>query len=240
MSAPVLEVKNLHVTIGDKEVISGLSLKINQGDILVLLGQNGCGKTSLLMSIMGFSNYKVTKGDILFEGNSIIGLSIDQRAKLGIGMLFQRPPTVRGVKLRQIIEIVSKGKDFDLKQKAQDLDMGNFLDRDINLGFSGGEMKRSELLQLVAQDPKLVLFDEPESGVDLENVGLMGKIMNDFLKQSGKCGLIITHTGHILEHVKTDLGCVLADSKLHCLKNPKQIIEDIRKFGYEKCAKCKG
>jgi Fe-S cluster assembly ATP-binding protein len=101
-------------------------------------------------------------------------------------------------------------------------------------------MKRSELLQVIAQDPQVVLLDEPESGVDLENVAIMGKIINDFLSTKDRAGLIITHTGYILDYVQTDLGCVLADSRLHCLKNPKKILSDIRKYGYEKCLTCKG
>jgi Fe-S cluster assembly ATP-binding protein len=240
MKETLLEVKDLRVKVGGKEVISGVDLSLCLGDVMVLLGQNGSGKTSLLMAIMGFPSYEVTQGDILFKGKSILGLPIDQRANLGIGILFQRPPTVRGVKLRQILNITSRKKDFDLENMAKELAMTDFLDRDLNLGFSGGEMKRSELLQVIAQDPQVVLLDEPESGVDLENVAIMGKIIDDFLKTQDRAGLIITHTGYILEYVKADLGCVLSDNKLHCLKDPKKIIGDIRKFGYEKCLTCKG
>jgi Fe-S cluster assembly ATP-binding protein len=240
MQEALLEIKDLHVKVAGKEVVSGLNLSLCLGDVMVLLGQNGSGKTSFIMAIMGFPSYEVTKGDIIFKGKSILGLSIDQRANLGIGILFQRPPTVRGVKLRQMLNITSRQKDFDLDGTAKELAMTDFLDRDLNLGFSGGEMKRSELLQVIAQDPQVVLLDEPESGVDLENVAIMGKIINDFLSTKDRAGLIITHTGYILDYVQTDLGCVLADSRLHCLKNPKKILSDIRKYGYEKCLTCKG
>jgi len=240
MAEIVLEIRDLHVSIADKEVIRGIDLVLREGEVLVLLGQNGSGKTSLLMSIMGFPSYKVIKGDIIFKGRSILGLPIDERAKLGIGVLLQRPPTVRGVKLRQMLTMTAGKKDFDLEKVAGELSMTEFLGRDLNLGFSGGEMKRSELLQVIAQDPQVVLLDEPESGVDLENVASMGKIINDFLGVKDRCGLIITHTGYILDYIQTDLGCVLADSRLHCLKNPKKIISDIRKYGYDKCLTCKG
>ena len=240
MAEIVLEIRDLHVSIADKEVLRGIDLVLREGEVLVLLGQNGSGKTSLLMSIMGFPSYKVIKGDIIFKGQSILGLPIDQRAKLGIGVLLQRPPTVRGVKLRQMLALAAQKKDFDLEKMAGELSMTEFLGRDLNLGFSGGEMKRSELLQVIAQDPQVVLLDEPESGVDLENVASMGKIINDFLGVKDRCGLIITHTGYILDYIQTDLGCVLADSRLHCLKNPKKIISDIRKYGYDKCLTCKG
>ena len=240
MAEIVLEIRDLHVSIADKEVLRGIDLVLREGEVLVLLGQNGSGKTSLLMSIMGFPSYKVIQGDIIFKGQSILGLPIDQRAKLGIGVLLQRPPTVRGVKLRQMLALAAQKKDFDLEKMAGELSMTEFLGRDLNLGFSGGEMKRSELLQVIAQDPQVVLLDEPESGVDLENVASMGKIINDFLGVKDRCGLIITHTGYILDYIQTDLGCVLADSRLHCLKNPKKIISDIRKYGYDKCLTCKG
>ncbi|MBU1998321.1 MAG: ABC transporter ATP-binding protein [Candidatus Omnitrophota bacterium] len=234
----LLEIKNLHVAIGNREVVKGVNLTLHKSDIMVLLGQNGSGKTSLIMSIMGFPSFKVTQGDILFKGKSIVDMPIDQRARLGIGVLFQRPPTVRGVKLRQLVNICSKDKNFDLDKNAQELAMTNFLDRDLNLGFSGGETKRSELLQVIAQDPEIVLLDEPESGVDLENIAIMGNIINDFLKSKGRAALIITHTGYILDYVDTDLGCVLAENMLHCTQNPRKIINDIRKYGYEKCLTC--
>ncbi len=236
----ILEVKDLEVKVGDKAVVKKVSLTICRGDVMVLLGQNGSGKTSLLLAVMGFPSYEVTGGDILFKGKSILGLSIDQRAKMGIGMLFQRPPTVRGVKLRDIVNMASNKKEFNLDKTAQDLSMTEFLDRDLNLGFSGGEMKRSELLQVIAQEPELVLLDEPESGVDLENVTLMGKIINEFLKSKGRAGLIVTHTGYILDYVDADMGCVFSENRVHCTKDPKKIIQDIRKYGYEKCLTCKG
>jgi Fe-S cluster assembly ATP-binding protein len=240
MKEALLEIKDLCISIAGKEVISNFNLQIGRGEVMVLLGQNGSGKTSLIMAIMGFPSYQITKGDILFNGESILGLSIDKRAKLGIGALFQRPPTVRGVKLRQLINMTSHDKDFDLEKAAEELSMTDFLDRDVNLGFSGGEMKRSELLQLIAQEPQIVLLDEPESGVDLENVSSMGRIVNDFLKAKGRAALIITHTGYILDYVQADMGCVLSNMQLHCLKDPKKIIQDIRKYGYDKCLKCKG
>ena len=240
MKEALLEIKDLCINIAGKEVISNFNLRIDRGQVMVLLGQNGSGKTSLIMAIMGFPSYEITKGDILFNGESILGFTIDKRAKLGIGALFQRPPTVRGVKLRQLINMTSRSKDFDLDKAAEELAMTDFLDRDLNLGFSGGEMKRSELLQLIAQEPQIVLLDEPESGVDLENVSSMGRIVNDFLKTGDRAALIITHTGYILDYVQADMGCVLSNMQLHCLKDPKKIIRDIRKYGYDKCLKCKG
>jgi Fe-S cluster assembly ATP-binding protein len=117
------------------------------------------------------------------------------------------------------------------------------MDRDLNLGFSGGEMKRSELMQLRAQGPDLVLLDEPESGVDLENMALLGRSINNLLGEGRKqrrsrSALIITHTGYILDFVEADRGCVLLDRRLQCVHNPREIFKQIKKVGYQECLKC--
>lgn len=234
----MLQVQNLTVKVDGKEVLTDINFEIKKGQTLALLGPNGSGKTSLLMAIMGFSDYKVTKGDIIFDGKRVNDLSIDQRARLGLGMMFQRPPAVRGIKTRQMIDIIKKDR-FDIEKNAEELNLRQFLDRDINLGFSGGELKRSELYQLSACSPKLSLFDEPESGVDLENIVLVGKVMNQILdRNKDNAGLIITHTGYIFDYVKPDQGCILVAGRLHCMGDPKAILETIKKHGYEWCITC--
>lgn len=236
----MLKIENLTVTVSGKEVLTNINLKIKEGQNLALLGPNGSGKTSLLMAIMGFSDYKVTQGDIIFKGKRVNDFSIDERARLGIGIMFQRPPTIRGVKTRRIVDVV-KHDDFDIDKEAEGLNLKAFLDRDINSGFSGGEIKRSELLQLLACSPELSLFDEPESGVDLENIALVGKVMNRILnKHKDNTGLIITHTGYIFDYVKVDASCVIVGGKLHCVGDPKKILETVKKHGYEWCITCKG
>ena len=236
----MLRIENLTVEVFGKEVLTDINLEIKKSEKLVLLGPNGSGKTSLIMAIMGFSGYKVTKGNIIFRDKIINDLSIDERAKLGIGVMFQRPPTIRGVKIKQIVDLIRQG-DFDINKEAEGLNLEDFLNRDVNLGFSGGEIKRSELLQLLASSPQLCLFDEPESGVDLENIALVGKIMNRILnKNKDNAGLIITHTGHIFDYVDANKGCVLAGGRLHCLGDPKKILKTVKKHGYEWCITCKG
>ncbi len=206
---------------------------------MALLGPNGSGKTSLLMAIMGFSDYKITHGNIIFRGENINSLPIDERARLGLGVMFQRPPTIRGIKTRQMLNLIKSDGRFDTDKEAGELNLKTFLDRDINSGFSGGEIKRSELLQLVAGSPKLSLFDEPESGVDLENIILVGKIMNRILdKDKDNAALIITHTGYIFDYVKANSGCIIVGGRLHCIGDPKRILETVKKYGYEGCITC--
>lgn len=236
----MLKIENLTVTVSGKQVLTEINLEIKKSERFALLGPNGSGKTSLLMAIMGISDYKVIQGNIIFKGKRINNLTIDERARLGIGIMFQRPPTIRGVNLRQIADI-TRHDDFDTDKAAAGLNLSEFLDRDINLGFSGGELKRSELLQLAASSPKLSLFDEPESGVDLENIMLVGKIMNRILnKHRDNTGLIITHTGYIFDYVKPDTGGILVGGRLHCMGDPKGILETVKKHGYEWCITCEG
>jgi Fe-S cluster assembly ATP-binding protein len=198
------------------------------------------------MAIMGFPKYKVTKGSISFKDRDITGLSVDERARLGIGMSFQRPPVVRGVKTRDMVAACLKGRgDGDAIAKlAEKADLQDFLERDINYGFSGGEIKRSELMQLLAQRPELTLLDEPESGVDLVNIALIGEMMNDLLEKNcpipeRRCmGLIITHTGHILDYVNARTGYVMCDGTIGCVGDPHEMLATIRERGYNECIKC--
>jgi Fe-S cluster assembly ATP-binding protein len=235
----MLRIEGLTVSVSGQRVLSDVNLRIRKGRSMALLGPNGSGKTSLLMAIMGLSGYKITKGDIIFKGKRINDLSVDERARLGIGIMFQRPPAIRGVKLRQMVDMTKRG-DFNADREAGELNLKEFLNRDTNVGFSGGELKRSELLQMLAHSPQLSLFDEPESGVDLENIVLVGKIMSRILnKNKDNAGLLITHTGCIFDYVKPDEGCVLVGGRLHCIGDPMSILKTIAEHGYEGCIACK-
>ena len=156
--------------------------------------------------------------------------------------MFQRPPTIRGLKVRQMLELIENDGQ-DAEELARRLNFEQFLERDLNAGFSGGEIKRAELLQLMAQDPDLVLLDEPESGVDLVNIGLIGNAIKQLLQKDvhkgrHKSGLIITHSGFILDYVEADRGCVLVNSTIWCTGNPHEILQGIRERGYEGCLTC--
>ena len=251
----MLRIEDLHVKIGDREVLRGINLHIAENETFILFGPNGSGKTTLLMTLMGFGNYEITSGRILFRGQDITHASIYERARLGIGMSFQRPPTIHGLKTRHLVTMCARGREIDVEGMAQKLNMDAFLDRDINAGFSGGEIKRSELLQLMAQNPYLLLFDEPESGVDLENMKLIGATVRDVLsggiepnpvtsmkqqrvRKRPVSGLIITHTGYILEYVNADRGQVLYNGHLCCEANPRDILDHISQHGYQECVRC--
>lgn len=238
----MLELIDLKVEVSGKEILHGVDLKINEAETHVLFGPNGAGKTTLLMSMMGFPEYKVTGGKILFNGEDVTYMPLHERARRGIGMSFQRPPTIKGLKTRQIIELSARnGGSVD--EIAEEVNLGYLLHRDVNDGFSGGEIKRSELAQLMAQQPSFVLLDEPESGVDLENISLLGGAINKLLQKDLKrqrinSGLIITHTGYILEYVEADIGHILVDGRIACAGNPREMLSHIKQSGYEVCAIC--
>ena len=242
----MLEIKHLSVAVNGRKTLYDVNLTIGVGETHALFGPNGSGKTTLLMAIMGFPRYRITKGSITFKGKDITRLALDERARLGIGISFQRPPVVRGVRTRDMLTAAlrDEGDKVTIDQLAERANLGEFLDRDINYGFSGGELKRSELMQLLAQKPELTLLDEPESGVDLVNIALIGKLINELLEKDcpirrRKCmGLIITHSGHILDYVNTRTGYVMLDGRIVCEGDPHEILATIKAKGYEECAKC--
>ena len=182
----MLEIENLTVEVAGKEILHNVSLSVKSGYTTVLFGPNGSGKSTLLMTIMGFSGYKVRSGRILLNGEDITHLPVNERAKRGIGMMMQRPPNITGVRLKDLVRIAGKGK-VDIAKIAEELDMTNFLERDVNVGFSGGEIKRSEILQLTAQNPCLLLLDEPESGVDMVSIEKLGAKVRELLQGPSHC-----------------------------------------------------
>ena len=242
----MLDIKHLNVAVEGKEILRDVNLSIGTGETHALFGPNGSGKTTLLMAIMGLPRYRVTKGNIIFKGKDITRLGVDERARLGIGISFQRPPVVRGVKTKDMIVAAMRGRGDEktIAELAERADLTEFLDRDINYGFSGGEIKRAELMQLMAQKPELTLLDEPESGVDLVNIALIGELLNQLLEKDcpmrkRKCmGLIITHTGHILQYINARTGYVMLDGRIVCQGDPHEILATIKEKGYEECARC--
>ena len=241
----MLHIEDLHVKVGDREVLHDINLHIEDGETHVLLGPNGSGKTTLLMTIMGFTSYSITDGKIIFKGEDVTTMKSHERAQRGIGMLFQRPPTISGLKLGKMLTAISKNRNEDITKLASSVHMDQFLERDINKGFSGGEIKRSEVLQLMIQNPDFVMLDEPESGVDLENISLIGNAIGSLLEKEKhlikrkKSGLVITHTGFILDYIDADKGHVMCEGEIKCHGNPREILKDIKQRGYKECLECR-
>lgn len=237
---PLLEVEGLSVNIGDRPLLSGIDLTVLPGEIHVIFGPNGSGKSSLIKTIIGLPPYRVVSGDIRFEGESILGLSIDARARLGIGLAFQQPPALRDVSLSALGKALGINPEA-LGEDASLLGLAGHLDRGLNDGFSGGEQKRSELLQLLLQRPRLALLDEPESGVDVDSLKLLRGVIERLfqrdlpIRERTVGGIIVTHTGSILEHLHATRGYVLVDGRFMCSGAPLDIFDQISRNGFGNC-----
>lgn len=239
----LLEIKDLYVEIDGREVLKGLDLSINPGEIHAIMGPNGAGKTTLASTIMGNPKYTVTNGDILFEGKSVLEMAVNERAKLGIFQSFQYPEEISGVKLRNFLKLAYDTMNPDKKLSV--FDFGDliikqadklridrsFLDRYINVGFSGGERKKSEILQLNVLKPKLAVLDETDSGLDIDALKIVSEGIKNFA--SPKVGvLLITHYQRILDHVKPDFVHVFMNGKI-VKTGGMEIASELESKGYE-------
>lgn len=226
----MLKIDNLSVKVNGKNILKKINLKINNGEIHALLGPNASGKSSLVYTTMGFPDYNVTDGKIIFNGKDITDLEIEERVKLGMTSVFQHPPSIKGLKLSKLLDKISK-KNIELKE------LNNLLEREINVGFSGGERKLSEIMQVISLDPSFVVFDELDAGLDVENLERLTSLIKSEL--DNKSILLIIHRGRILRFLKPDIAHVMIDGKIVCSsKDWKKIWKTIEVYGYEKCKEC--
>jgi len=240
----LLDIKGLKVSAGGHEILKGIDFSIEEGRTTVIFGPNGSGKSTLMGAILGLPGITVTSGTIVFKGRDITDLPVHERARMGIGLGFQYPPAVKGVRLSTLLDNIKDNDNFDLHVYSEMLNMDQYLDRDINLGFSGGERKRSEILQLMVQRPDLLLLDEPESGVDVENISIISKALSLILEKDKplrkrrRSAIIITHTGYILDYIRADTACVIVGGYILGCGSPSEILAEIREKGYSQCMEC--
>ena len=239
----LLRIENLHVSVGDNEILKGVDLKVNAGEVHVIMGSNGSGKSTLMNTIMANPIYRVKEGKIFFEGEDITDYSTDKRARAGIFMSFQAPDAISGVRLgdflRQAKEEVSESKtsilkfNKDLEKQMKDLDLDkSYADRYVNVGFSGGERKKSEILQLKILNPKLAMLDETDSGLDVDAVRIVSKAIKDYLDQD-KAVIIVTHHNELLDNIKVDYVHILKDGKIKQTSD-SSLMDKIEREGYER------
>lgn len=231
----MLKIKNLCVSVNNKGILRNVNVEIKRNEIQALLGPNASGKSTLAYTIMGMPNYKITKGKIFFEGKNITRLPPEKRSKLGIALAFQTPPTIKGVKLSKLLEKISMKK---INEKEIGIDH-QLLERDINVGFSGGEKKLSEIIQIFSLNPKLVILDEIDSGLDIKKVEKLTTLIRDKLLNNVSI-LLITHRDNILRSFDPDVVNVMLDGEIVCKsKNWRKIWKTITRYEYEKCRECR-
>jgi len=232
----VLKVKDLKVKLGSKIALDKVNLSLRKGEIHAIFGPNGSGKTSLISSIIGIPVYKIVEGKIIFEGKDITRLPIYERAKLGIFCAFQNPPSIKGLKVKDFLRLFTNDENSALNFVGLS---SNFLEREVNVGFSGGERKKFEIAQIFASKPKLLLLDEIDSGVDIESLKVIGRKLAEYIQKNKVSVLLVTHHGEILKYLKPKKASVMLNGKVVCRGNYKKIWKTIRERGYEWCERCK-
>jgi Fe-S cluster assembly ATP-binding protein len=239
----ILEIRDLTVKVEEKIILDSISLQLRAGESYIVFGPNGSGKTSLIHAIMGIPPFEVASGEILFMGKDISKLTVYERANLGMTIGFQHPPEIRGIKLGDLLKIcLGRERHYSFSKEEQamieNFRLTEFLDRDINVGFSGGERKRAEILQAMFLKSKMLFLDEPDSGVDIDSLKVIADELQRYLEESGSAALIVTHKGDILDHIRSKYACIIMDGKSHCFNDPRKIYNEIRENGYEHCVSC--
>ena len=220
-----LSIKNLHIEVEGEEIVKGVTLSVKSNEIVAIMGPNGSGKSTLVNTIMGHPKYKVTKGEILMDGKDMTEASPDERAKAGLFLSFQYPSEVSGVSIANFLRtavnelrgIKISVPDFMklLKERMQLLDMDSaFSKRYLNEGFSGGEKKRNEILQLAVLEPKIALLDETDSGLDIDALKAVANGVNKVREKTGMGVLVVTHYQRLLNYIKPDKVHIMMDGKI--------------------------
>lgn len=239
----LLKIKDLYVNAGKKEILKGLNLSINKGEVHVIMGPNGAGKSTLANIILNNPQYTIKSGSIEFEGENINDLKTDERAKKGIFMSFQTPVEVPGISVTNFLKTAKASvanepiKIFSFKKELEEnmkmLDMNtSYSTRDLNVGFSGGEKKKNEILQMLTLNPKLAILDETDSGLDVDAIRTVSKGINIY-KNSNNAVLIITHSTKILKELNVDYVHILANGKI-VMTGTGELAEQIEDEGYAK------
>ena len=242
MNNNLLKVCNLKIEADEKEILKGLNLEINKGEIHVIMGPNGAGKSTLANAIMNNPKYKRLDGDIEFAGENINELKTDERARKGLFLSFQYPEEIPGITVENFLKYAKRSSDgnllkhfkfdLDLKRNMKELKIDeSYAERYLNVGFSGGEKKKNEILQMLMLNPKLAILDESDSGLDVDAIRIVSKGIKMFSNEENAV-LIITHNTRILENLKPDYVHILVDGKI-VKTGDSALANEIEEKGYE-------
>lgn len=237
-----LVVRNLHVTADEKEILHGVDLEVKKGEVVVIMGPNGSGKSTLANTLMGHPHYEITKGEMHLDGKNISELGPEKRSALGLFLSMQYPPKIEGITIGNFLRTAKSARtgesinplDFhtELTAKMKELSIDQaFLKRYLNVGFSGGEKKKMEILQLMILDPTYAILDETDSGLDVDALKIVASGINAF-KGEDKGVLLITHYNRILSYITPDVVHVMKDGKI-VKSGSADLANEIEKQGYE-------
>ena len=245
-----LRIKDLVVEIDDKKIIDGLNLEIKTGEIHAIMGPNGTGKSTLSKVIMGDDTYKIVSGSIYYDGKEINNLTVDERARLGIFLGMQMPIEIEGVTNADFLRTAlhtKQGSDFklmpfikEINKTCEDLKMDKeMIHRGINKGFSGGERKKNEILQMYMLKPNMILLDEIDSGLDVDSLKIVGENVTKYYEENESAILLVTHYQRLLDYIKPDYVHIMKDGKI-VLSGDKNLVQKIETEGYENIIKKEG
>lgn len=239
----MLDINNLKVNVSEKEIVKGLSLKVGENQIHAIMGPNGSGKSTLASTLMGHPGYEVRSGEVKFLGEDLLEMEPDERAKKGLFLSFQYPSEVEGVNISSYLRLIynkSHGLTVSpvkfreiLKEKMEILDIKeDFINRYLNNGFSGGEKKRMEMLQMLVLEPKLAILDETDSGLDVDALKVVSKAVNYLVEKNKMSVVVITHYTRILNYIKPEFVHVLKDGKI-IKEGGEELAHEIESQGYK-------
>ncbi len=247
--AKELVITDLHAGIEGKEILKGVSIRARQGEVHAIMGPNGSGKSTLSNVILGHPKYAVTKGDIVFDGKSILGMSPDERAKAGLFLSFQYPFEIAGLSFSKFLHAAYKAQHpldttsvvkfrEKIKEASKELRMSpDFAERELNVGFSGGEKKRAEILQMMVLKPKMAIMDETDSGLDIDSLKLVAEAV-ERMRSDDFGAIVITHYKRILNYLKPDFVHVMYEGRI-VKSGGKELAEELEEKGYSKMLKDK-
>ena len=241
-----LEIKDLHAKVGDKEILKGVNLTIDSGEVVAIMGPNGCGKSTLSAVITGNPTYQVTGGSILFKGQDLLKMTPDERANSGVFLAFQRPTELPGVSMAQLLKAALNAKRKFLKEKPLDAVQfmkhlkvratalgitDEMLKRSVNVGFSGGEKKRLETFQMAVLEPDFCILDEMDSGLDVDALKVVGGAIS-VMRDEKRSFMIITHHDDLLRYVAPDKVAIMRDGKILQVGG-KELVAEVEEKGYD-------